>query len=228
MKILSTKILSDEQLDALHAAKMQVDVCKVIDIVPLESPVLNDIITDIASQPVNVILTSQHAVQLLKSLYDTPPSDWQVYCVNGATQTMIESWLGTAVIHGAAKDAKHLIPHLEQMNAQLPTYFFGAAIHSNVIPLFFEEKGWTMHDIHLYDILPIPCKVNGNYDIYLFFSPSGVDAFLQYNTLPLDACIVTIGDTTQQYLIHKNYQKVNAADQPTIPAMIDTIRKICN
>lgn len=227
MKILSTKILNAADEQAFLEASWIVDMCNVIDIVEImDADTIREIQTA-SAQKANVIFTSQQSITIVqKILQEAIPKYWNIYCINGATQKAVENWIGESSIKASAKDAKNLVKLMGNMSRAIPTYFFCAAQRSPVLPTWMSENNISFVEYAMYNIVPVPVSVNELYDIYLFFSPSGVSAFLEKNTIPESALIITIGDTTKNYLQQLEYTTIFAAEQPTVASMIDKIQSL--
>jgi len=86
----------------------------------------------------------------------------------------------------------------------------------------FTQEKRTLEVIETYSTIAQP-KAVGNYDAVLFYSPSGVESYLQNNRLD-QSMSFAIGETTALSL-QKYTNNIITATQPTIEHLIAAVRK---
>ena len=91
-----------------------------------------------------------------------------------------------------------------------------------VIEAAFAQENKSLEVIETYTSSAQP-KAMGNYDAVLFYSPSGVESYLQNNSLEHSTSFA-IGETTAQSL-KKYTDNIITATQPTIEHLIAAVRK---
>ena len=91
-----------------------------------------------------------------------------------------------------------------------------------VIESAFAQENKSLEVIETYLSITQP-KAMGNFDAVLFYSPSGVESYLQNNSLE-DCTSFAIGETTAQSL-KKYTDNIITATQPTIEHLIAAVRK---
>src|SRR5258706_481721 len=90
-------------------------------------------------------------------------------------------------------------------------------------------KGVEVKEIVGYHTQPTPVKINEQYQGVLFFSPSGIDSFLQLNLAspsPLERVGVRsfcIGETTAAHAISKGFKDVQVAEHATPESVIQKV-----
>ncbi|MDP5097017.1 MAG: uroporphyrinogen-III synthase, partial [Flavobacterium sp.] len=106
--------------------------------------------------------------------------------------------------------------------------FFCGNIRKNTIPNYFQQNKIAYNEIVVYETKLKSHQVKEKFDGVLFFSPSGVNSFLENNTLENKTCFC-IGTTTAkalenipEILGHKN---IIIASQPTVENVINEVIK---
>ena len=103
-----------------------------------------------------------------------------------------------------------------------PFLFFTGNQRMPVIEAAFARENRSLEVVETYTSSAQP-KAMGNYDAVLFYSPSGVESYLQNNSL-VDSTSFAIGETTAQSL-KKYTDNIITATQPTIEHLIAAVRK---
>ena len=101
--------------------------------------------------------------------------------------------------------------------------FFCGNLRRNVLPDFFKENKIEFHEIQVYKNEFSSQKINGKFDVILFFSPSGVYSFLEKNTISDEICFC-IGTTTSQAL--EPYTKnIILSEKPTFTSVLEKVKE---
>ena len=101
--------------------------------------------------------------------------------------------------------------------------FFCGNIRRNTIPAFFQQNKIAYNEIVVYETKLKPHQIKETFDGILFFSPSGVNSFLEKNSLENKMCFC-IGTTTSKTLENRT-KNIVIASQPTVENVITEVIK---
>jgi len=210
IKIVSTKILLQSQkqmLSADHFSLVEEDFIQIKNI-DFEIKQLNK----------NLILSSQNAV---KSVLKYPElKSKNVFCVGLKTKATLEK-NGFKVIV-CAEYAADLAKIITVNYTSESFTFFCGDIRRDELPNALIKNKIKYNEIVVYETKLIPHQINEPFDGVLFFSPSGVNSFLEKNSLKNKTCFC-IGTTTAKALEKKHEvyeQNLVIALQPTVESVI--------
>ncbi len=184
----------------------------------LFDPALERQVNAFAQQQINVVFTSQHAVKAVAQLLNTVPTNWNIYCIGGITQSYIEQLWPKLSIQQSAFTAQELLAKIPNtINASWVFFCGNRSLDS--LPKGLREKGFHLESCKVYHNDLLYHQIQETYDAIMFYSPSGVNAYLQQNTIAPHVIIVAIGTTTAQYLAEKISNKILIAPKPEKMAM---------
>jgi uroporphyrinogen-III synthase len=219
IQILSTKILSDNQKQALESANFNVIEADFIQIKnqKFELKEIND----------NLIITSQNAAQslLLQPDYEQLKTK-NVFCVGLKTKILLsESGFNVIAYTGYASDLAEIITLIYANESYT---FFTGNLRKETLPKALKEAKIKFNEIQVYETSLTPQKISSpnpskggekNFDAILFFSPSGVESYLKENIIKKELCFC-IGETTADAL-PKTVKNIIIAAQPSIEDVIE-------
>lgn len=207
--VLSTRLLSDAHHLLLQTADVQWMEEDFIAIIPQEFAV--ETVRDI------VVFTSQNAVKSVlnntkAAVLKTKPA----ICVGVKTKTLLEQegWEVLAWTHYA----KELTAIIERDFKNKSFSFCCGNIRREVLPTFFRQHNLVFDEYEAYQTVKQPHQIQQKIDGICFYSPSGIESFLQNNSITTEVCFC-IGDTTADALKEITTQVV-VASQPTIEATL--------
>lgn len=212
IKILSTKILLDNQKEALVSANFNVIEADFIrtESQPFQLNEIND----------NLIFTSQNAVQsFLLNPKSAELKTKNVFCVGLKTKILLsENGFNVIAYTGYAEDLAEIITLIYANESYT---FFSGNLRRDTLPEALKEAKIKFNEIKVYDTILTPQKIKTAVEAILFFSPSGIESYLKENTIKKEICFC-IGKTTASALegITKN---IIIADQPTIEDVIEDV-----
>lgn len=212
IKILSTKILLDNQKEALVSANFNVIEADFIrtESQPFQLNEIND----------NLIFTSQNAVQsFLLNPKSAELKTKNVFCVGLKTKILLsENGFNVIAYTGYAEDLAEIITLIYANESYT---FFSGNLRRDTLPEALKEAKIKFNEIKVYDTILTPQKIKTAVEAILFFSPSGIESYLKENTIKKEICFC-IGTTTASALegITKN---IIIADQPTIEDVIEDV-----
>ena len=141
-----------------------------------------------------------------------------IYCVGRRTKKLIEQKIG-AVAH-AEKNAEKLAAYLsEHIKGQEVTYFC-SDLRLDTLPEVLAENTIQVNEIEAYKTMYSPVDVSDNYSGVLFYSPSGVESYLQKNTA--DKTAFCIGESTAKEA-RKHFENVHVAKLPSVESVLELV-----
>lgn len=207
--VLSTRLLSDAHRQLLQTADVQWMEEDFIAIIPQEFAV--ETVRDI------VVFTSQNAVKSVlnnakAAVLKTKPA----ICVGVKTKALLEQegWEVLAWTHYA----KELTAVIERDFKNNSFSFCCGNIRREVLPTFFRQHNLVFDEYEAYQTVKQSRQIQQKIHGICFYSPSGIESFLQNNSITTEVCFC-IGDTTADALKEITTQVV-VASQPTIEATL--------
>ena len=212
-RILSTKKLSKVLKNKLSDAKIELVEKNFIQTkaVVFETPQLNAFLVFTSKEAVKSVLKSKTKNVLSKSCL----------CVGSKTKSFLEK-KGFTVLE-SADYAEELIQIIESKYKTNSFTFFCGNIRRNTIPDFFQQNKIAYNEIVVYETILKPRQIKKSFDGVLFYSPSGVNSFLEKNSLENKTCFC-IGTTTAKALENKT-NNIIIASQPTVENVITEVIK---
>lgn len=209
-RLLSTKCLSVEQKNRLIQTGVSYSCWDFIKSIP----------TDFKANPENksLIFSSQNAVKSVFNQFRFSGNN--CYCVGEKTKKLLEE-NGQKVVK-MTQNASILADFILKNAKKESFLFFTGNQRMPVIESAFAQENKSLEVIETYLSIAQP-KAMGNFDAVLFYSPSGVESYLQNNSLE-DCTSFAIGETTAQSL-KKYTDNIITATQPTIEHLIVAVRK---
>ena len=142
-------------------------------------------------------------------------------CVGSKTKKFLEKKGFT--VNESADYADDLIQIIDSKYKDISFTFFCGNIRKNTIPNYFQENKIAYNEFVVYETKLKPHQIKKPFDGILFFSPSGVNSFLENNTLENKMCFC-IGTTTAKALENKT-ENIVIASQPTVENVITEVIK---
>ena len=210
MKILSTKKLSTEEKKIFALEGFEIIDIDFIKITPLPFDV--KIISDI------YIFTSQNTVKIVEqNPFYKNLTHKKAICVGEKTKKLLEknNWQVIDFEHYADNLAKKII---EKYNSYTFTFFCGE-LRRDTLPILLTKNNIKYKEVKVYKTEFVSKKINEIFDAILFFSPSGIESFLEKNNFTNEQ-IFCIGTTTASAL-PTDYNKVIIAETPTNEILIN-------
>ena len=217
IRLLSTKLLSPQEVEAFAALGFQVES------LPLIKVQLSETI-EAFPQADFAIFTSGNALEALqKHPAAKALAPHRAFCVGAKTREHLES-AGWEVIASFGY-AQQLADHLVEQYACYSFVFFCGERRMDTLPEQLKTHGIPCHECLTYTTELTPQKLHKPYDGLLFFSPSAVKSFLKENHFAEEK-IICIGSTTQSALPEGVSSYI--AHSPTLEGIIERCREIFN
>lgn len=168
------------------------------------------------------IFTSQNAVKSYLNIYRnhfTPireEIEVRAFCVGSKTKSLLEQ-NGVEVLE-AAVNAETLAQNILKNHRESSFLFLSGNLRRNTLPELFIKNNIRYNEIEVYKTALRPKKFENRFDGILFFSPSGVQSFMQVNELSKTTAFC-IGETTLAEAKKYTNQFIKA-NKPTIENVI--------
>lgn len=204
IRILSTKKLPVNQKQFLLNAGFSV-----IDTDFIQTKPITFALDDIKE---NLLFTSANAVKAVANHPEVQDIRRKpCFATSGKTAEVLDE-VGFTVIE-TANDAAGLGMIINEKYPKESFTFFCGNLRLDTLPTWFSEWNIDYNEIQVYETTLTPTAVTPT-DGILFFSPSGVESFLQANALGEQVCFC-IGETTAKALEHKT-DKIIIANKPSV------------
>ncbi len=214
-QIFSTKKLTNAQLQRFDSS-IKVDSEDFIKINPNRiSPLV------LKKELKNVIFTSKNAVEgLLTNISADELTFDNIYCVGRKTRRLVQKKIGkVAHFENSATDlANYLVDFIEGTEV---THFCGN-LRLDAITTILEESNITVHSVETYKTKLSGQEMENSVEGLLFFSPSGIESYLQ-NNKP-NKIAYCIGETTAK-TARKEFKDVRVAKIPDVESVIDLVNE---
>lgn len=171
----------------------------------------------------NIIFTSYKATKRGLQILGEAAKDHHFFCVGKKSEMYLRD--RDLEVYGFANysmDLAQLI--VENLSASAFSYLCSED-RLDTLPDLLKANAVTIDEVHTYRTSVCDQMPEGNYDIYLWYSPKGVQSFSQ-QIMP-DAIHICIGQTTAQavQLKYPASQHIFFPESPSIENMISLIRQ---
>lgn len=169
----------------------------------------------------HVIFTSKNAVKSLLNSFSKEDLKFKnIYCVGQKTKNYIEARIGP--VQHSEESSKKLALYLTNSEIKEITYFCGEN-RRDELPDLLIDKHIKITEIKCYKTILTPKRFTSDYNGVLFFSPSGIQSFLQENKSK-ELTAFCIGETTAKEA-EKYFKEIVTAKTPTVESVIKTVNK---
>jgi len=170
----------------------------------------------------HVVFTSANAVKSVFGVHKNNPELFKnIYCVGLKTKSLLESY-GLDVLE-LAENALELAEILVTKEIQ-QVHFFCGNLRNNDLPTIMAENGVLVTEYMVYQTKLIKHTFKEMFDAILFFSPSGVNSYVNGgNNCNITA--ITIGVTTATEALDI-FEEVYIADTTSVESVIEKVKEI--
>lgn len=221
-KTLCTRALDPQLISKAAVHLVTIDVLPFIEIKKIDSPEFNQQVELLAQQKLQVIFTSNNAVESVAAFLPEK-HNWKIHCLGGATKDAVVKHFGKDIIVTTAKSASLLAKKIvEQGDIKEVTFFCGDQ-RLDDLPETLGSNNITVHEVIAYNTLQTPHEVQEDYDGILFFSPTAVHSFFSINTIRTDVVLFSIGRTTSATIQSYCNNKVVTSEWPGQENLVDKV-----
>ena len=209
IRIVATKKLSERQKQQLLSADFSVFDEDFISIQSKNFEIEN--INDY------LIFTSQNAVEsVLRNKKIEEIKSKKCFCVGEKTKALLEQ--NDFDVIADSDYAAELASIICNQYSKNSFTFFCGNIRRDVLPDALRLAQITLDEIEVYETVLTTHKIDFTPDGILFFSPSGVESYLQENKIEDENCFC-IGNTTAEVLKYVTINRI-IANQPTMESVV--------
>jgi hydroxymethylbilane synthase len=212
-KIYSTKKLSEAQKEILSPAIGIED----SDFIKIR---FNRIPPKVMKNQIeNVVITSQNGVEALLNSFTKDEMNFKnIFCVGRRTKKLIENRIGK-VAH-VAKNAKKLAEYLSKEIDNKEVTYFCSNLRLDILSAYLQSNDIVVNEVEVYKTMLSPVKIDDSVAGVLFYSPSGIESYLDKNNK--DKVAFCIGETTAKEA-RKHFEKVEVANMPGVDDVLDMV-----
>lgn len=214
--ILSTRLLDEALLESVNE-EVQVDCVSFIQVEPVPAIILSEQVRQVSLTNQAVVFTSINAVNAVAAAVSGSPR-WSVFCIEEATKKrVLELFPQSAIIASASTGAQ--LSGLIVKHAPEAVVFFCGNMRLNTIPEVLKKHQIPYREIVAYNTTKTPQSISKEYDGILFYSPSGVQSFLEVNKIADHTTAISIGPSTSKAL-KKHTANILESTLPDIKQML--------
>lgn len=207
-KVLSTKKLTPSQREIIHNSN--------INLVEYNAISIDALLFESIDEIENIIVTSQNTVRILIA---SKAQLKNVFCVGKKTAALlIENNFNVVKI---SKNASELANFIVEKHKNDSFMFFCGDKRRKELPGVLTKNRINFTEEILYKTTLNSQKFEVKFDAILFFSPSGVDSYIQENSLE-NSVAFCIGNTTANEA-KKYISNIVVSSQATIESTIDEL-----
>ena len=171
----------------------------------------------------NFIISSVRSARLIKDL----PSFSQFYIVGEKSKEILEK-AGYHVAH-CALYAVELVDFINNNFKEKTSFnFLCSQIRRDTIPESLKSLGHEVNEIVAYHTTYKNIQIEDDFDVYVFYSPSGVNSFVEQYGIAEKGRIFAIGKTTADAIEESMGRKAEFPDRPDNDSLIQFIKTRLN
>ncbi len=227
ISILSTRPLDEALIAQAAQHNIAIDQETFIEIKKSISDTTFEQIKQLQSKNVTVVFTSMNAVDvLIASLNDKSKiPDWKIYCMGGATFSLVKKYWPYDSIAGTAKNASELAKKVIEDN-QTEVVFFCGNKRREELPVLLRQQSVAVNELIIYETIETAIKIEKHYGAILFFSPSAVHSFFEKNKVKDNTIFFAIGETSAAAIKQFCNNKIIVSDFPSKDQMVEQAIKM--
>lgn len=222
IRILSTRPIEDSLIEKAAFRNIIIDTISFIEIKKQVTDEVAKRINLLAKQKATVVFTSMNAVEIVVETVLVNPlmPDWKIYCICGATFTLVKKYWTYDSIDFTAKDATELAKRITADKIEKVVFFCGNKRREE-LPVLLQQQNIQVEELVVYETIETPVSVKELYDAILFFSPSAVHSFFAQNQPAKDTVFFAIGNTTAHAIKQFASNNIVVSDFPAKYQLID-------
>lgn len=211
-KILLTKYFAPENLVEISSVFEVLS----IDFIQIKETPFNQV-KNLLPPKSNWIITSQRAAQW--TLNNKIKGDF--FCVGQTSTNLLKQEF--SVIE-TSLNAKSLGRKIVEAHSQKSFVYLCGNLRRPDLPSALKKAKISLKEIEIYQTLLTPPQIKNEFNSYVFFSPSGVSSFLKKYTIPSQATVFAIGETTKKALEKQVKQSIITAPKPQLKPLLTHIK----
>jgi uroporphyrinogen-III synthase len=222
IRILSTRPVDRALIEKAAYQNIVIDTIAFIEVKKRISDKIAERINTLAGEKATVVFTSMNAVEIVVETVPVKPlmPDWKIYCIGGATFTLVKKYWPYDNVIFTAGDANELAARIIE-NKEKSVYFFCGNKRREELPTLLQKQNIEVEELVVYETIETPQSANKTYDGLLFFSPSAVHSFFSYNKPAKETIFFAIGNTTANAIKQFSTNSIIVSDFPAKDQLID-------
>lgn len=220
IKILFTKAFPIEKLNQKLGSKFFIESH---DFIQTTENDWSDIQKQMLVDAPNYIISSSRTAKMIKGISKSA----NFYVVGEKSKDILEN-AGYNIAYSALY-ADELVQFIRKKFKEQSTFnFLCSQIRRDTIPESLKEMGHTVNEIIAYCTKNKTIDLQDGFDVYVFYSPSGVKSFQEQYGIAEKARIFAIGKTTADAVEKLMGRKVEFPDRPDNDSLIQFIKTRLN
>jgi uroporphyrinogen-III synthase len=222
IRILSTRPLDEAVIEKAAYQNITIDTISFIEVKKMVSPEVSERIDFLSKEKVTVVFTSMNAVEVVVETVPVNPlmPDWKIYCIGGATFTMIKKYWPYSQVAFTAKDATKLAEAIARDKIERIVFFCGNKRREELPDLLLGQN-ISVEELIVYETIETPATIDRTHHGILFFSPSAVNSFFSYNKPAKEIIFFAIGNTTANAIKQFATNRIIVSDFPAKDHLVD-------
>ena len=164
----------------------------------------------------NVVITSQNGVEAILNSFTKEEIKFKnIFCVGRRTKKLIEKRIGKVTY--VAKNALLLAEHISKETEIKEVSYFCSDVRLDDLPTYLQAHEVFVKEFEVYKTMLNPIKVDTAVSGVLFYSPSGIESYLEENST--EKVAFCIGETTA-VAARKYFDKVEVANMPDVESVL--------
>lgn len=212
--ILSTRPVSKTLVAEAAEMGIQLNAIAFIDTEPIQDIDVQQEVEQTALQYATVVFTSMNAVESVITMLDEQVPEWSIYCMGNTTAELITNYFGENAIAGTASSAADLADLIIENEDTDEVVFFCGDQRRDELPEKLAKAGIDLNEVVVYKTIPLPKKLETNYEGVIFFSPSAVHSYFSVNKVDDQTILFAIGQTTATAIKQYTNNKLIIANSP--------------
>ncbi|MFN3666343.1 MAG: uroporphyrinogen-III synthase [Sediminibacterium sp.] len=212
--ILSTRPVSETLVTEAAEMGIQLNAIAFIDTEPIQDIDVQQEVEQTALQYATVVFTSMNAVESVITMLDGQVPEWNIYCMGNTTAELITNYFGENAIAGTAGSAADLADLIIENEDTDEVVFFCGDQRRDELPEKLAKAGIDLNEVVVYKTIPLPKKLENNYQGVIFFSPSAVHSYFSINKVVDQTVLFAIGQTTATAIKQYTNNKIITANSP--------------
>ncbi|MGI8638169.1 MAG: uroporphyrinogen-III synthase [Segetibacter sp.] len=220
--ILSTRPLDVAVIEKAAYQNIIIDTISFIEVKKMVSDEVAPRINELSKGQATVVFTSTNAVEIVvESLPVTPQMpDWKIYCIGGATFTLVKKYWPYDQVVLTTKNATELAKGIVDNKVERVAFFCGN-MRREELPDLLIQQNIPVEELIVYETIETPVTVEQAYNGILFFSPSAVHSFFLNNHTADETIFFAIGDTTANTIKQFATNNIIVSDFPAKDQLVD-------
>ncbi len=168
----------------------------------------------------NVIFTSASAVYAVCETPFFKKPEWDIYCLEHATQKAVLAYFDANTIKGTARNATALAEEILSRKDVRSAIFFCGDQRMDALPDLLNQGGVSLQEIVVYQTIETSQFISKDYDAILFHSPSAVNSYFGMNVPDEKTVFFAIGASTAQTIQENTSNKLIVSSLPSKEVML--------